>query len=638
MGGALKKMMQVLGIDDSDPNGVTAEQAGLTDEEMGAIHDRQQLNEQGLVPPPEKEAFGAGFMSPDGSLQRASSLDVAKSMSEASNTVKANTDVTNQAERQRAVREAMALLGDTARKHDLPGLFPTSPDRNELLGDKEQLGNAFDRAGVNPDDQQPEEPAAPAPRPQPVRTGASIAQKEQLAEAFKRGGKAPEVDPAAEQLATRAEAESPPPEGAGASPEQKAALAEAFKRGGVNPEQQQAAGGDSGGPLGQVSKLVQGSTDPRMAELKAALAKRDKLLRLADAERNAGSGADIVGDTNFNAHAGEGTRARAEAGVDSVLKQTEEGRKMSADTRAQGDFESRQLDSTQRRQLNMTDEARRAAAEGRAVNEEGRKAKTFDVQAGRSDPNSAVSRNARAEMEDLYGAQWKKLPPDVRDTFTADDVDRFFKEVSAKDFATGMHSGGMQDRFEEKQVQDYNKSRVTDRTVEAVNNLMGRLEDKTPIQGFDAAKGWAQAQKIPVLGGLLSGAGNSAVRGTEMEGIAQDAMAVMQQISLDTSGKVLNESEIRNIEKRLGLAAGQGEDAFRRAMSREFDAIQSKADRDFNSYSPGAKSRIEQRRLRPSFRAKRPDYAPKENTVLGERAKDTFGLGSGSGADLGYGD
>lgn len=642
MAGALKKLMEVLGLDSGDAggdNGVTADQAGLTDEEMGALHDRQQLDAQGLVPPPEKPAFSAAFVGPGGSgdVRRASSVDAAKSMADASSTI-------GPGERQRSVREAMTLLGDVARTHNLPGLFPTSPERNADLGDKEQLSNAFDRAGVNPEGQ-PDETApqdqqqVPA-RPMPQRSGASVAQKEQLAAAFKRGGVNPEGgDPAAEQLASHADDSG---ETVGASADQKAQLAEAFKRGGVDPNAQAAAPGPSGGPMGSTLKMVQGSTDPRLAGLEQALKERNRLLKVADAEHEGGIGADIVAGTNFNDKAGAGTRARAESGYQGALDKLKQGNELQAGDRAQGDFETRQLDATQRRKLAMSAEERAAAGEGRAVAEEGRKQKGFDTTAARSDPNSEVSRHARAEMENLYGAQWKKLPPDVRDTFTADDVDRYFKEVSTKDFASRVGSGGMQDRFEEKQVQDYNKSRVTDRTVEAVNNLMGRLDDKAPIQGFDAAKGWAQASKVPLLGGLLSGAGNSAVRGTEMEGIAQDAMAIMQQISLDTSGKVLNESEIRNIEKRLGLAAGQGEDAFRRAMSREFDAIQTKADRDYNSYSPGARGRIEQRGLRPRFKSKRPDYAPQSNTVLGERGKDMgfggAGGGTSVGADLGYGD
>lgn len=690
---ALKKLMQMLGLEaEDDPNEVTAEMAGLTDDEMGELRQRQHLRDLGMepappdrtaafvgpggkvqlasdrdaaesmagasrmvdenraknplmVPPPERKPEGL-FINPEGEVQRASSPEASRNMADASRMVERS----QRGERERAMREAMALLGDTAREHNLPGMFPTSPQREELLRDKEKLGDAFARAGREPggDEVTQVDPEVDAQRKAaaPVRSGASLSQKEQLADAFRRGGQAPTTDPAAEQLANRAETED---EQGGASDEQKALLAEAFKRAGRDPNADSnrdpnpaQVAGDSGGALGAALKLAQGSKDPRLAGLEAALKERNRLLKVADAEHNMGAGADIVAGTNFNAKAGEGTRARAEALVDSETTKLRQGRELTQEDRAQGDYESRQLDSTQRRKLALSaeeraqaEEGRRAAGEGRAVAEEGRKQKAFDVTAARSDPNSDVSKHARAEMATLYGAQWNRIPQADRDAFTADDVDRFFKEVNQKDFTSRVGAGSMMDRFEEKQVADYNKARIGDRTVDAVSSLMGRLEDPAPIQGFDAAKGWAQAQKIPIIGGLLSGAGNSAVRGTEMEGIAQDAVTLMQQIALDTSGKAVNEKELQNIERRLGLAAGQGEDAFRRAMKREFEAVQSKADRDFEALSPGARAKVEQRRLRPRFQSRRSDYAPKTNTVLGERGKDTLNT---FGIDLSQGD
>jgi hypothetical protein len=586
MAGAMKKLMQVLGLDSGNEGDVTAEQAGLTDDEMGGLRERQQLDDLGMVPAPEKPAFNAAFVGPGGDVQRASNVDAAKSMADASATV-------GPMERQRAVREAMSLLGETARKHNLPGLFPTTPEQGDLMSSREQLGNAFDRVGVNPD----EAPAAPQEQrqPAPVRSGASIAQKEQLADAFKRAGTNPE-DAAAESLAERVGTDEPDPM-QGASPDQKAQLAAAFQKAGLNPEQ----GGESGGPLGSAMKMVQGASDPRLAGLEQALKERNRLLKVADAEHEGGVGADIVAGTNFNAQAGAGTRARANAVVDSATEKLKQSREL-------GDFDTRQLDSTQRRQINLNADQRAAAGEQRAVSEEGRKQKAFDINAGRSDPNSAVSRNARAEAEVLYGQQWKRIPQETRDSFTADDVDRLFKEVSMKEMAGSARSGAQsaaQQKFDDQQLVDYEKNLVQPGTVDAYNRIAGRLEDPTPIYGMGTtAKAIGGALgSVPVMGKSLSSNWTQAFNSLtpEGQGLYQDAIRVMQQITLDTTGKAMNEQELNNIKARLGMAGGNEND-FRNALLDELQAVQERAARQLAARNPRVQQRARDAGILPQWR------------------------------------
>lgn len=585
---ALKKLMQALGLDTGDDEDeVTAEMAGLTDDEMSNL--RREQNQRGvMVPPPEKPAFDGAFANQYGEPQYATDRAASRSMADASRTV----ETTNRHERQRAVREATALLGDVARKYQLPGLFPTSAQGTEELQAREES-----------EAEPVVEALAAAPRkPMPARSGASVAQKEQLAEAFKRASVNPEEQSTTDQLA----AEVGDDEGGGASPEQKAQLAEAFKRA-QNPEGV-AAGGESGGPLGQVAKMVMGSTDPRMSGLEKALAERNRLLKLADAEHNAGLGADIAGGTNYNARAGEGTRARAEAVVDAATRPLEEGRKAAGETRAQGDFETRQLDSQQRRRLALSSEERAQAGEGRAVAEEGRKQRAFDVNAGRSDPASAVSRNARAEAETLYGAQWNRIPRELRDTFTADDVDRLFKEVSAKELAaaSGRGAQGIRQSIEDdRNLTDFEKHLVDPGSVEAYNRISGRLDDATPIYGMGTTSkmiGGALGA-VPVMGKNLqanwAGAFNSLT--PEGQGLYQDAIRVMQDITLQTTGKAMNETELANIKARLGMAGGNEND-FRNALRDELEAVQLRADRQLSARNPRVQAMARDRGIMPRWR------------------------------------
>ncbi len=185
-----------------------------------------------------------------------------------------------------------------------------------------------------------------------------------------------------------------------------------------------------------------------------------------------------------------------------------------------------------------------------------------------------------------------------------------------------------QEKQANKDVVEYNKERPDESTVGAYNRVAGRLSDARPIEGFDAGKGWDQAAKIPVVGGLFASAGDSARRGTEMEGLNQDVIKVMQGINHDAFGARLTDAEINSTNKRLGLAAGQGEAAFRRAALNEIAAVQEKAARAQAAQSPLAQQKIQERGLAPNLTPNpATGYAPHQGVgAAGQFIQKTMGV------------
>lgn len=359
--------------------------------------------------------------------------------------------------------------------------------------------------------------------------------------------------------------------------------------------------GGGGGALGEVSKMVMGSNDPRLSSLREALSKRSQLMAQADAEHEGGIGADIAGGTHFNTNAGAGTRARAEAILDEAQKPLQE-------QRAMGDFDTRQADSTQRRQLAISNEQRAQAQEGRAVAGEQRTQKAFDVKAATSDASSSVSRNARAEMEALYGDSWNKIPKEVRDSFSADDVDRFFREATKDKPMKG--GGGLSTRQQmgdDKALTEFEKNMIQPGTVDAYNRIAGRLESDEPLISMGAGAKALQGAlgAIPFAGKSLSENVGNMTRSLTPEGqqLYQDAIRVMQQITLDTTGKAMNEQELNNIKARLGMSVGD-ENAFRAALRNELDAAQKKADRQLAAQNPRVQQMAKERGIMPQWRAR----------------------------------
>lgn len=526
--------------------------------------------------------------------------------------------------------DSMAKGGDTSGD---TGIFlkETSPERNAEFMALERLakgsestnapnvsdvmiGSDFLAGARKLDEGRAAQQPAPVKR-MPARTGASIAQKEQLADAFKRAGVNPEesaegeatqqiADNAAEENAEQQQKRRPlgftgpmQAEKPNAVPAQGESE-EAYRARALDPNRRifdkeglmamggkSQGGGDSGGALGSLSKTLMGSADPRFENLKKSMAERDRLLVQADAEHEGGVGADIAGNTHFNASAGAGTRQRAEAVLDSAMKQLEQ-------RRAEGDYESRQATQAQQRQFAGTEEQRRISAEGRAQNEETRRQseeerrqKTFETKSATSDPNSDVSKNARAELESLYGDAWKKIPEAVRNKFTADDVDRFFKEAQqqkAGKTAAGQLSLAQQEvkeRFIEKQAQAAKLN--SPKLVGAMNDVLATLDTgMTPGSGHFLNKpgGWSSFLRSP--------------EGNEFR---QVVSGIANTYLKEISGATVTDSELDRIMTELGQGQFDDPELVASGMRRLGAALEDNQAQALERLIPEARQRLEER-------------------------------------------
>lgn len=173
----------------------------------------------------------------------------------------------------------------------------------------------------------------------------------------------------------------------------------------------------------------------------------------------------------------------------------------------------------------------------------------------------------------------------------------------------------IQSRFNENKIQKVLGEMPSPRTVDAMKRLSKRLENPREIQGWDTAKTFDKAGRVS---GVLQPTGipfqvfaNEWRKGTEAEGMMQDVMAVFQGIQLETSGKVINQQEMENIEKRLGMAAGQSQAAFRNAMRNELSGISQRVDLYYRAQSPDVQEEIKKRGILPDLSpAQSTGYAP----------------------------
>lgn len=205
---------------------------------------------------------------------------------------------------------------------------------------------------------------------------------------------------------------------------------------GTRRESEPSSGSGSGaGVLSRLAaQMSTGATgeqaqDPRTADLRRALAKRGRLLTLADGLDTMASGADIAGGTHFNTPgaAGRGAREQAQNAVDQAKEPVEYEQKNKK-------HDSDMATDDQTRRLRDSGETRAQSAEGRAVSKEGRESKSFDTAQAEFDSSSQTSQNARAEAEAIYPQVTKKFPPGTWEKFSANDVKRMFGEVQLKDF------------------------------------------------------------------------------------------------------------------------------------------------------------------------------------------------------------
>lgn len=165
-----------------------------------------------------------------------------------------------------------------------------------------------------------------------------------------------------------------------------------------------------------------------------------------------------------------------------------------------------------------------------------------------------------------------------------------------------------------KQVLDFNKELPEEDTVSSLNRIMGRVDDPSPIQGFEEGKNAGKFLRVVPYGigdKLADTAGNMARHGTEAEGLMQDAETVMLGIVNKTSGKAFTERELDLAMARLGQAAGQSEDAFRRAYKQTMGNVQNRINRYYQAQSPSAQGEIDRRGIIPKIQPQAPGYAPK---------------------------
>lgn len=611
--GLLSELMKKLGIDEEGDPGIFKEgesndpgimvdppprvARGNTPSTFGKSMQLLQSQESpakaaGLEPlPPEKYT---AYVGDDKGIEWSPTREGAKTMAEAS-LAKRLKD----AERYGAVRpEELQAETNTPGGEEALALARRrnrEPTPAEVLADYESKGNT-DKANK------------PTPPIAKKVTGASDEEKARLAAAFESAGVNPEES--GDNAAVAAETKSTEPDAPDVKRRPLGFVGPLdVEHPNKTPEQQAEAGG-SGGPIGEVAKLVMGSNDPRFADLKKSLSRREQLLRQADAEQAGGSGADIAGGTNFNARAGEGTRRLADAVGQDAETLLEQHRK-------EGDFTSRQLTSEQDRRLRESQEGRAqsaeqraAAAEGRQVSKEGRETKKFDTEQAEFDPTSQTSVNARAEMEAIYPQLKQKIPKETWEKFSAADVKRVFGEVSQKDYAS-KGAGALtaaqreiQARADDKALADYEAHLVQPGTIEAYQRIAGRLQDKRPLYSVGTVGKAVQGAlgAVPVMGSKLAANAGSALRSMTPEGqqLYQDAMRVMQQITLDTTGKAMTEQEREDIKTRIGLASGD-ENSFRSSIQHELEAAKAKAERQLQARNDRVRKMAKERGIEPDW-------------------------------------
>lgn len=673
MGINLKKL---LGLETDDDR--LAQQAGLTDEEMSKLRERQSLDSLGLEPaPPSKEA---AYVNAEKGISYAPDLGAAESMAGVEKDVRSRRGVDD------AVRGATDLLDQAARgeargldmhptspadearfeRDAKDELHPTSPSdnarftvdaalgkyrdssRDDMLraadeseaaskkgfdsppveltdAQKSEMFALLDRAGIKRDKGPPDDYLSPMRRPSdgtqpfvpgtarasrpPGGGGATAEEKAALADAFKRAGVNPEEGAPEGEAVAQAEPAAAAPEalkrrplgvvGPEALPERpnapqaqggdeaayRAQLTDPSRR--IFSDDRQAAAGAGGAgsrgganPMRDLVGKLATSSNPEMADLKKRLALREQRLRLADAAREAGIGADIAGGTHYNTDAGKGMRDLAEATVDSSLVPMEQRRK-------EGRFESEQLNDAQNRVLHQNQDERAGSAEQRAISgenranvEEGRKARAFETVAAESDATSQTSANARATAAGIYPKAWNSIPADVREKFSAKDVGRIFGEVSMKDYAAG--GGGSK------------SAGIDERQYRAMANA-AKLPNAGKVLDLNDALATLEAGKAPGTGYVMNKDGwQNFLRTPDGVAFKQKVQAIINKHIKDTTGLVVRESEEGRIMGELGYGSWDDAQALDSGLHKMQEEVQADLDQTLNKLPPRSKQLLEQ--------------------------------------------
>lgn len=445
---------------------------------LGLGEDEEKKKEDVMVaPPPEKPTF----VNSDGDFEHASDADGAASMQRASDDAANRTYHGLSPEMQKATiaaRNAHSLDGD-------PVMVPPPPETGKAQyidqnGQKQPAQN-IDSAKILADasdmlskrsgrdkaaSQFPflasqgmfDEGRTPAPDPQLAPYAKQYLADEtltrtlgatdpstilaQAGEALKRRAQKSTSEPPAKQgndtghadLMAAINKESNPPAAAAEAPApaegQHGAPNNAAAEAAMAPEAPAGAPAEGGGGVLQslMSKMALGASDDRTQQLKDALSKSAEMKALANHITGMGIGADLVEGTHSHGDQGKGLRDQADDLVRSPILQSEFAQKNRKSDLDAAQEEQTAEERAQTMKVRDLGETRAEAAEGRAK-------RTSDITAAKSDKSSEASGAARASAQALYPTVWAKIPKDVRDSYSADDIDRIFKEVQMKDFA-----------------------------------------------------------------------------------------------------------------------------------------------------------------------------------------------------------
>jgi hypothetical protein len=330
---------------------------------------------------------------------------------------------------------------------------------------------------------------------------------------------------------------------------------------------------ESGGPLGSLTKMMMGAgADPRTERLRAALEKAAEMKRLAGHQRGMGIGADLVMGTHVHGDQGKDLEGRADDEVRNAMLPTEfEQKNARFDTEQQRAAQDMRLRESSEGRA-QKGELRAEAGETRAGAEESRKGEAFKTQQGYTDPKSQTSANARASIEALYPAAWKKIPEAQRNNFSAKDVERIFGEIKPQDFAPKGAGGGVNDRMAVRLAAGAklpNAGKILD-----LNDVLATIEaGKAPGTGYMMNKdGWQNFLRTP-----------------QGAAFKQKTQAIINKHIKDTTGLVVRESEEGRIMGELGYGSWDDANALDSGLHKMAEESQADLDQTLNKLPPAAK-------------------------------------------------
>lgn len=314
--------------------------------------------------------------------------------------------------------------------------------------------------------------------------------------------------------------------------------------------------------------------DKTQANLQGAYDDRSRRIAMADGLDTMASGADIAGGTHYNSPGAYLRQAQAQgnANVERVTKPVE-----FAQNRQK--FSSDMATDEQTRSLRGSAETRAQSAEGRAAAGEHRTQTTFDRTSARSDGSSEVSANRRAEAEALYPQVKTKIPPDVWNRLSADDVDALFKEIGIKDFRTGPSKQGGIDMRQARQMA--NKAELNDpMMVMNFNDALATLKEGTaPGTGYFMNDGqWSNFLRSP-------------------DGIAfrQAVLGIANPYISKVAGKNVTANELERTMTQMGYGSFDDPQSLALGLDRMSKGIEAQQEQKLRQLPPESRQMLEER-------------------------------------------